>query len=288
MGILHKIIPVAYHPLKSLKLIGSSVGLISSSLRVLIYHDIPEAEYSNFRDQLLWLKKTWNFVSPGEFELMISGDMPIIGNNLLLTFDDGFVSNRFVAETILRDLGIKAVFFIISDFVGMQNRGEAKQFICKNILPGRSVNDIPDQLYNMSWDDLLVLLEQGHTVGAHTASHARLSDIENDDELFHEIVDSADAIASRLGVSIDHFAYTFGDLASFSPKALEIASNRFRFVYSGLRGNNSKAGSPFTIRRDAVQTYDSIQHVGVFLEGISDIYYARECKRLDQWVPVKK
>jgi hypothetical protein len=44
---------------------------------------------------------------------MISGNEPIQDNNLLITFDDGLISNRIVAEKILNPMGIKAIFLLL-------------------------------------------------------------------------------------------------------------------------------------------------------------------------------
>lgn len=289
MNFRHKIISIGYYPLRIHKALYASLGFPSiGSLRVLIYHDIPPEESDSFKKQLIWLKRKWKFISPKEFELMMLGEIPVTGNNLLLTFDDGFASNLHIAQMILSELKIKAIFFVISDFVDIQERKESREFVSKQILPGTNENLLPSHIYNMSWDDLSVLLDLGHSIGAHTATHARLSKITSKDELCKEIVSSADKIASRLGKNVDHFAYTFGDLASFSHDAMQVASDRFQFVYSGLRGNNAKLSSPFAIRRDAVQTYDTLLQIGAFLEGIADRYYAPYCKQLDQWITKKK
>ena len=38
-----------------------------------------------------------------------------------------------------------------------------------------SLNKITDSQRNMNWKDLEYLLDSGHTIGAHTAQHSRLS-----------------------------------------------------------------------------------------------------------------
>ena len=57
---------------RMLRKFGIKFGLISPNrLRVLIYHDIPAEEENNFALQLRWLKRSWNIVSPTEFEKML-------------------------------------------------------------------------------------------------------------------------------------------------------------------------------------------------------------------------
>jgi peptidoglycan/xylan/chitin deacetylase (PgdA/CDA1 family) len=274
-----------YYVVKGVKGVRHSLGLSHvNSLRVLLYHDIAPYEESRFAAQLSWLSQSWSFVSAETFTAMISGNEPVKGRNLLLTFDDGFASNRHVAERILKPMGISALFFVVSDFVSQKGRNDARHFIAQHIRPGCNVDELPAHLYNMNWSDLEALLEQGHSIGGHTRSHARVSRIDAEVELEDEIVASADTLEQRLGVSIEHFAYSFGDLASFSAAALAVARRRFRCVYSGLRGDNAKEVSPLALRRDAVTAQDSNALLGAFVEGVADWRYGRSCARLDSWV----
>jgi peptidoglycan/xylan/chitin deacetylase (PgdA/CDA1 family) len=268
------------------------LGLRSPNrLRVLIYHDVPTQELAPLATQLRWLARSWNFVSADEFGAMAAGDAPVRGKNLLVSFDDGFASNRVAAEHVLNPLGIRALFFAVSDFVGIEDRDEARRFIARNIQPGSRPEDLPSTWSNMGWADLEALLEQGHTIGGHTRTHARLSQIATDHQMESEVIASADSLASRLGVSIEHFAYTFGDLASFSELALAAARRRFRFVYSGLRGDNAAGVSPFALRRDSVATQDARSNYTIFpnrllgglLEGAADFRYASARRQLDDW-----
>ncbi len=213
MSLHHHILAAAYYSLRTLKAVGRSIGLApENQLRVFLYHDIAPVDQANFAAQLRWLQRSWNFVSVGQFESMVCGKEQIHSRNLLLTFDDGFTSNRVVAEEVLKPLGI-------------------------------------------------------------------------------QVTSSADTLEQRLGVSIDHFSYTFGNLASFSEKALAVARRRFRFIYSGLRGDNAQGVSPFALRRDSAEFQDEFSNytvfsnrlLGAFLEGAADAHYAPSRARLDAW-----
>jgi len=261
------------------------LGLSSPNrLRVLLYHDIAPNTFDRFAAQLRWLSRNWNFVTPQQFSDMVAGRIPIIGSNLLLTFDDGFISNRLVAEQVLNPMGISGLFFVVPDFVEMKDQEEARRFIAKHIEPESKIEKMSHHLYNMNWTDLEKLIEQGHTIGCHTYTHERLSRITSEEELEYQIIASADDLSRRLMVPIEHFAYTFGDLASFSEQALIVARRRFNFIYSGLRGDNSGGVSPFALRRDSITTNDSMALLGAFLEGAADFHYASACTQLDNWV----
>jgi peptidoglycan/xylan/chitin deacetylase (PgdA/CDA1 family) len=292
MSFHHHLLAGAYYPLKALNVIGRQVGISSpDQLRVLLYHDIAPVDQANFAAQMRWLKQSWNFVGVKRFEAMISGEEPVRGRNLLLTFDDGFLSNRAVAQDVLNPMGIEAVFFVVSELVGTKSRLEAREFIARNVCPGTKSEQLPPHWSSMDWKDLEALLEQGHCIGSHTSTHARLSIVAAEDALQKEIVHGARHLEVRLGTPVDHFSYTFGDLDSFSQPAFEIARKRFRFIYSGLRGDNANGASPFAIRRDSVAGQDAHSNysifsnrlVGALLEGAADTRYKGSLATLDKW-----
>jgi peptidoglycan/xylan/chitin deacetylase (PgdA/CDA1 family) len=274
-----------------LRKICCKLGVVSPNrLRVLLYHDIQEDQEESFYEQLNWLKREWNFVTPDQFEKMILGEMPIKGNNLLLTFDDGMLSNLAIAENILNKLDIKAIFFVISEFIKIKDTFKVKQFVSKYILDGFNINNCPKTWSNLQSTDLKKLIKQGHTIGSHTKTHKRLSNCNSKSELEEEIIMSAKNIELILGIEIKHFAYTFGDIDSFSKDALLIAKSKFSFIYSGLRGDNSKLTSPFAIRRDAASIQSPVEYkilnnklLGAFLDGFSDFHYKSSREKIDFW-----
>ena len=56
-------------------------------------------------------------------------------DSLLLSFDDGFHSNRLIVDNILNELGIKALFFIISNFAELGPKDNWRRFVANNICP---------------------------------------------------------------------------------------------------------------------------------------------------------
>ena len=293
MSVHHAVLAGAYAPIRGVRAVADRLGLSRADrLRVLLYHDIPASDESRFASQLRWLGQRWQFASPARAEAMLAGDEPIHGRHLLVTFDDGFMSNRVVAERVLNPLGIGALFFIVSDFVGLLDRHDIRQFIASRILPGNKAERLPQAWGNMGWNDLEALLQQGHAIGAHTRTHVRLSELTSEADLEDEIVTSADRLARRLGTDINHFAYTFGDLGSFTERGLAIARRRFRFVHTGLRGDNARGTSPFALRRDAAAQQDASLNyavmdnvlLGSLLEGAADFRYRRQLAQYDAWV----
>ncbi len=285
MSFMHSLVASAYHPLKLGNNLLRCLGAKSDArIRILIYHDISPRELDRFAAQLHWLSKSWTFISPQQFESMMRGHTPMSGANLLLSFDDGFASQRKIVEEVLNPMGIKALFFVVSDFVNISAGADCRAFIAQNICPGLPIEAIPDHWRNMSWLDLEWLLEAGHTIGAHTKTHARLSETKEANRLVTEIIKSADILASNLGVKIEHFAYPFGNLSSISPAALAVAMQRFSFIYTGLRGDNALGARSWSLRRDSLAPLNSLGLIGSLLEGCADFRYGRDLEQYASWV----
>ena len=261
------------------KLLGKQSGL-----RVLIYHDLNSQEIPAFERQIEWLKTHYTIISPDEFKEIINKKARINCNKVLITFDDGFYSGYFAAKNILNKHNIKAIFFIISDFIGMGDRIQAKEFISTNIIPGKPINEIPCDSYNLCYDDARLLLSEGHTIGAHTKTHARLSYLRDSNLLEEEIISSADEMEKILGTQINDFAYTFGDINSFSLSALNLSKRRFQYIYTGLRGCNTNFFEPLCICREAVSPSDPNWLLGVFIEGGIDFLYKPMLKKYNHWI----
>ena len=120
---LHHVLLAALYPVLKIRTIVRK-NIFSKSddrLRVLLYHDIPAEKRDQFLDQLRRLKQRWGFITTEEFERIMKGDQPLRGRKLLLSFDDGFISNREVADSVLKQLDIKALFFVVSDISLISN-----------------------------------------------------------------------------------------------------------------------------------------------------------------------
>jgi len=137
------------------------------------------------------------------------------------TWDDGFEECFSKIKPVLDYWDLKAGFFINPNFIdGDQNY---KENFKKNVV-------LTDK-NPMSWPMIQQLLEEGHTIGAHTLDHLSLK---TDDLGFlkHQIEGSKKRIEEQLGVEVIHFAFPFGQLKYISEVAVEVACKTFPYVYS--------------------------------------------------------
>lgn len=255
-----------------------------NQLRVITFHNILREEHDKFYNLIQYLKKDWNIISPDQFKNIInSRDIKISKNNILITFDDAFKSQKIVTEKFLDPLNIKALFFIVSDFVKISSIEEAHKFIKTNFFKNQNRNNKVDlESNNMSIEDLRYLVDKGHTIGGHTKSHKQLSKISDKNILIEEIINSKKFLENQIGIKIEDFAYTFGDLASIDKKSVDIIMKNFNYLYSGLRGNNLNINNKI-VRRDAVDMHEDFKIVSAYLNGYVDLIYSKKLNKLEKW-----
>lgn len=243
------------------------------SLRVLMFHDIYDLD--KFNKQILFLKKHWKFITPNEFYKILNKKKKINGRYLLLTFDDGFKSNLYVAQNILKKYNIKAIFFIPLKFLLTTSMIKKKKFIRNNLM----INSVHKNMNNMNLTDVKKIISLKHKIGAHTYSHINLKNIKNKKIINFEIIDSANKLQKLLKIKIINFAFNFGRLKHISPQMLTLSKKRFNFLYTGIRGNN--LNNRQLIFRDNIHPTDNEFDLYTYLSGSLDFLYSRERKILE-------
>ena len=203
---------------------------------------------------------------------------------ILITFDDGYKSQKEITEKYLNPLNIKALFFLVSDFINCDSKEVAQKFV-RNHFYKKIYNDYLDfDLENMNIDDVNYLVNSGHTLGAHTKTHPQLSKIDNEEELISQIIDCKRNLEGLFNkIKINDFAYTFGDFDSINKNALNYISKNYTYVYSGLRGNNLNINKNI-VRRDAINLWEPLEVISCYLNGYLDFIYEKKVATLENWI----
>ena len=252
-------------------------------LRVITFHNILKEDEDKFFNLIQYLKKNWDIISPDQFKDVINSKNKEKGKkNILITFDDAFKSQKIVTQKFLDPLNIKALFFIVSDFVKLSSINEAHKFIKKNFFKTYDKNRKIDlETNNMTLDDLKYLVSKGHTIGGHTKTHKQLSKIKDKETLIKEIIESKKFLEKEIGIKIEDFAYTFGDIASIDKVSVEMIMKNFNYLYSGLRGSNLNVSTNF-FRRDAIDMKEEFNVISAYLNGYVDLIYSKKLIKLEK------
>lgn len=168
---------------------------------ILMYHSIDSSgsvismDEATFRGQADWFAREGpSVVSLGEL-LARDDDEDLVA----LTFDDGFRNFGSAAWPLLRERGLPATVFVVSDRAGGTNAWG-----------GGDEPGIPT-LELLDWDALGRLAEEGVEIGSHTRRHPRLAGLDAG-RLEDEVAGAAEEIETRLGRRPAGFAYPYGSV----------------------------------------------------------------------------
>jgi peptidoglycan/xylan/chitin deacetylase (PgdA/CDA1 family) len=164
-----------------------------------------------------------------------------------ITFDDGYRDNFEVAAPILRSLGLPATFFITSGFVGSQ------------VTAPWDV-ELPCHPGWMSWDDVRSLVAHGFEIGCHTVSHIDMGTADRE-TVRKELEVSRERINRELGISVQLFAYPFGDPENITDSSRDLVRELgFSCCASCYGGVNAVDTNPYQLRRIPIAQWFATPH----------------------------
>ena len=210
------------------------------TMLVIEMHETPERDEPLLREQLQWVARHFTLVDLPTFarlwqEYRDSQAWNLSKPPLLFTFDDGRLSNYTVAAPVLESFGTHGVFFVVPEFVQC-NPQEARQFYYSRIDTRQFPPSLPQaETCSMTPQQIADLSRRGHSVGNHTYSHVNLATLP-EDQLRHEIVDSATQISSWTGRPVDAFAWTFS-WDSITPAAWKLIQQHHRYCFAPCPGS---------------------------------------------------
>ncbi len=272
--------------LNELALTVQRLGVGSSRIVVVEMHETLRAHADQLRQQLQWVAGHFTFITPELFARSLEtrtrswrGSKPAV----LFTFDDGRESNYQVAAPILESFGARAIFFVVPQFVGLEENAARDFYYSKidirNIV---SAGACQDEIWKpMTPGELADLVRRGHWIGSHTLSHARLAGLPVP-ELQHEIRTSSEQIAVWTGKPVDAFAWTYS-WDAIDRGSWEVVRQAHRFCFSPCPGTVQPAVDlPHLIWRKEIESYYSPVEYRFMYSGLVDLIWAGKRKKLKQ------
>lgn len=251
-----------------LSILPKKVGVVA-----LTFHNVLANEYLWFENLIELLHSTYEFLDPNKIddEHFVMGAKP----KLLITFDDGFHSNRVLAETVLQKYGIKCLYFVTEDFINLSSEF-CYEFVQNRLHPYSKLKNVDiEQLRAMTWEDVKWLVDKGHTIGSHAKTHINLFKLNSYNDIYDEVIGVADRIEDRVGAKINCFAFPFGGVGDVSPKIINLARTRFEFIFSNVRGNLAESPNKGFIFRQNIVPKDPVWMTQMMLDGRLDWKYRK-------------
>lgn len=234
---------------------------------ILLYHHIStDFDPSNaisiispkdFRLHMTAIKAQFTPVSLRDYVEFVNcrdGSKTMPKNPIIVTFDDGYLSNYEVAYPILKELEIPATIFIVTDTVGAKG-GEGK------------VN-----YSHFTWEQAKEMQDSGFIdIQSHTNDHVKLGTLSKDAVNF-ELRKSKYLIEKNLGKTCDMIAYPYG---SYNDTVIE-ASHKSGYTAQCLVGDDAThIDYEVNIPRDGVEHMTRITVSGL-MGNVNVIELVRE------------
>jgi len=191
---------------------------------ILMYHNLvygrTGSEYNrdiyNFEHDLAFIRSRFKVIDFQDLLAVKAGTLKLESDAALLTFDDGDLSMYAIAYPLLKEYGIKATFFLITNFVGDIGYMNWPQI--------REMSEYRDEAGNKLF-----------TIGSHGTSHRYLGDL-NQDAVTKELADSKEAIEKNTDEPADILVLPFGS-GTGKQEIIEVAKN---IGYKALRTSDNR------------------------------------------------
>jgi peptidoglycan/xylan/chitin deacetylase (PgdA/CDA1 family) len=224
-------------------------------VRIVHYHYVFEDERDRFERQLRFLAGNLTPVSLSDAVGRLR-EGAIVGDEVVVTFDDGFRNQLDVAAPLLAEHGFSACFFLVTELLGADE--EAARRFCRERL------HLPRPVEPLGWGDAERLLELGHELGSHTRSHPDLTAVARE-RLVEELESSRAELEERFG-HVRHFSAPYGDGRRFSAAISEAARTvGYESCASALRGRNASVDDVYALRREHLDASWPVRDVRWFL-----------------------
>ena len=215
---------------------GWRVGTVRG--RILMYHRVDTVKGDrlvvspdDFRKQMNWLRVHNIRVVDLETLVELLPDPDRTANQVAITFDDGYLDNYLHVWPILRSFRFPATIFVSPGLIGAA----------------------PAKLLN--WEQLKEMSEDHITVGSHSMTHPRLTQIPLT-QVREEVVNSKKILEDRLGRPVEWFCYPSGAFSTEVVRLVQLAG------YSGAcsvrPGPNTERTNRFVLRRTEVSADDTL------------------------------
>jgi peptidoglycan/xylan/chitin deacetylase (PgdA/CDA1 family) len=206
---------------------------------------VTRVAHSTFVRQMTGLAKAgWRTLNLDEFARSASPYLfPVtrlssVERTFLLTFDDGDAGLATMAYPVLADLGFTATTFLVTDYIGRENRWDVRY--TRHRLP------------HLDWSTIETWRARGFDFGSHSATHRRLTWLKRA-AILEDLTRSREALIRRLGEAAGRaIAYPFG-----AANLLTVELARKAGFELGFAGVWEKGTDPLRLSRVPVYVWDA-------------------------------
>lgn len=179
-----------------------------------------------------------------------------------VTFDDGFADVAQVAAPILAAHGVPGAAFVAPALLSGAGP-DLREGVDRSYAPTRPF---------LTWDEVRALHGVGWTIGSHSLTHPRLSEL-GESESLRQLRGSKQALEDFLGVAVDLLAYPYGTAHTVSVRDQRLAAQcGYRAAFLDMTGPVRPGVDVMGLPRNKVLRGDSLAVLRASLRGELDVW----------------
>jgi len=248
-------------------------------IRVINYHDTFNAHASLLEEHMKFYQEHFTPVSFQDFDNFLRAkhwekDRP----GLIISFDDGTISNFEVAYPLLEKYGFIGWFFVPTNLIKKNNDSRLEW---GDVTIEASKKRRP----RMNWNQLRELDNMGHVIGSHTKNHCRMFLKTPPEKVYEEIFLSKVELEQQLKHEVSIFAWVGGEEGSYSTTAANmIRKSGYRYAFINCPGPIVVLSNPYSLKRLNIESCYSIKMVKFCFSGLIDLFWYRRTKQVERLI----
>lgn len=231
--------------------------LVHKTATIVLYHRITSITHDphqlcvspgTFNEHLQYYKNNYRVISLSELVSLVT-NKSLVGNELVITFDDGYQDNLDEALPLLEKHSTPATIFITTGNLGnVANFSWDNEY--KETERGKFLT--PEEIKQLDTHPLI-------EIGAHTHSHIKLASLSPDKQVV-EITRSKTILESIVGHKLNCFAFPFGGFLAYTKdsfKALHTAD--FKVNCTTIKNSVTNNTPLLSLPRINIREYTTIE-----------------------------
>lgn len=202
----------------------------------------------NFETHISTLQQLgYRFITLDEAEKQLEGKMPSLGNEILITFDDGYSNTIDVALPILEKYNVHAAMSICGSYIYPETRENINMHADKNFASAQQIK---------KW------IKKGNYILAHTYSHFKLTHL-TENKYKDEIEKDFFVLQKEFGKAPNGIAYPFG---STNDDVISVVKQYYLYGFATDMGAVVSWENRFRIKRICAESDCTVTELLTLLE----------------------
>jgi peptidoglycan/xylan/chitin deacetylase (PgdA/CDA1 family) len=266
-----------YHSLKQATNLRALFPGSSMRVPILVYHRVcplhftKQIPYANvypdeFEKQIDYLRTNYQVITLGEYFRRV-GSNQLHGDEVCVTFDDGFRDNYLYAFPILKHYGVAASFFLVTKYIGSV---DLFPWVCLDEGGKADFEANRGSWLSMSWDEVGEMAASGMEFGTHSHTHRTSLSQMTEEEAANEIRNCTELFKERTGQTPAFFCFPHGTRRDYNRAHVNLLKSMgYKGALTTNIGRNLHSQDPYELNRLIIYEEDSF---GEFKKKVRGAY----------------